>query len=35
MERPRRRWEDDIKINFKEIAVNVINRISSVEDRNY
>jgi hypothetical protein len=30
-----RRWEDNIKMDLKEIGVNVRSCIDSVQDRNY
>ena len=30
-----RRWEDNIKMDLKEIGVNVRNWIDSVQDRDY
>jgi hypothetical protein len=31
--RPRRRWEDDIKMNLREIGINGVNWIQLVHDR--
>jgi len=31
--RPRRRWEDNIKMYHREIRINVANRIRLAEDR--
>ena len=33
--RPKRRWEDNIIINFKEIGINTRNWVELAEDRNY
>ena len=33
--RPRRRWEDNIRMNFKELGVNMRNWFSTVQDWNY
>jgi hypothetical protein len=33
--RSRRRWEDNIRINLKEIGVNTRNWINSTQDRDY
>ena len=33
--RPRRRWEDNIRIDFKEIGINTRNWVDSAQDRNY
>ena len=33
--RPRRRWEDSIRMDFEEIVINAGNWISSAQDRNY
>ena len=33
--RPRRRWEDNIKMDLKEICVNMRNWIDSAQDRHY
>ena len=33
--RPRRRWEDNIRILFNEIALNSRNWHDSIQDRNY
>ena len=35
LERSRRRWEDNIKINLKERVVNTRNWIDSAQDRDY
>ena len=33
--RPRRRWEDNIRMDFKEIGVNTRNWVDSAQDRDY
>jgi hypothetical protein len=33
--RPRRRWEDNIRIDLKEIGINMRNRVDSAQDRAY
>ena len=33
--RPRRRWEDNIRIDLEEIGINVGNWVDSAQDRNY
>ena len=33
--RPRRRWEDNIRMDLEEIGVNVGNWVESSQDRNY
>ena len=33
--RPRRRWEDNIRIDFKEIDMNTRNWVDSAQDRYY
>ena len=33
--RPRRRWEDCIRMDFKEIGINTRNWVDSAQDRNY
>ena len=33
--RPRRRWEDDIRIDLKETGINTGNWVDSAHDRNY
>ena len=33
--RPRRRWEDNIKINLKEIGINMRNWVDPTQDRDY
>ena len=35
LRRPRRRWEDNIRMNFKEIGVSTRNRDDSVQGRDY
>ena len=31
----RRKWEDNIKINLKEIVINAINYVNSAQDMDY
>ena len=33
--RPRRRWEDNIGIDFEEIGINAGNLVDSAQDRDY
>ena len=33
--RPRRRWEDNIRMKLKEIGINVGNWVDSAQDRDY
>jgi hypothetical protein len=33
LERPTRRWEDNIKMDFREIGINVTNWIQVTQDR--
>ena len=33
--RPRRRWEDNIRMDLEEIGINAANWVDSTEDRNY
>ena len=33
--RPRRRWEDNIRMYLEEIGINVVNWVDSAQDRNY
>ena len=33
--RPRRPWEDNIRMDLKEIGINTINWIDSIHDRDY
>ena len=33
--RPRRRWEDNITMNLKEIGINTRNWVDLAQDRNY
>ena len=33
--RPRRRWEDNIRMDLEEIGINVSNWVDSAQDRNY
>ena len=35
LERPRRRWEDNIRIDLEEIGINAGNWVDSTQDRNY
>ena len=35
LERPRRRWEDNIRMDFKEICNNTRNWVHSAQDRDY
>ena len=35
LERPRRRWEDDITMDFEEIGINAGNWVDAAQDRNY
>ena len=35
MGRPRRRWEDNIRIDLEEIGINAGNWADSAKDRNY
>ena len=35
LERPRRRWEDNIRIDLYEIGINLGNWVDSAQDRNY
>ena len=35
LERPRRRWEDNIRIDLKETGINTINWVDSAQDRDY
>ena len=35
MGRPRRRWEDNIRMDLEEIGINAGNRVDSAQDRNY
>ena len=32
---PRRRWEDNIRMDLKEIGINTRNFVDSAQDRNY
>ena len=32
---PRRRWEDNVRMNFKEIGINTRNWVDSAHDRDY
>ena len=33
--RPRRRWKDNIRMDLKEIGINMRNWVDSAQDRNY
>jgi hypothetical protein len=33
--RPRRRWEDNIRLYFKEMGINTSNWVDSTQDRDY
>ena len=33
--RPRHRWEDNIRMDLKEIGINMMNGVDSVQDKNY
>ena len=33
--RPRRRWEDNIRMDAEEIGINARNWVDSAQDRNY
>ena len=33
--RPRRRWEDNIRMNLKEMVINTRNWVDSAQDRDY
>ena len=35
MGRPRRRWEDNIRIDLEEIAISAGNWVDLAQDRNY
>ena len=35
LRRPRRRWEDNIRMDFKEIATNTRSWVVSAQDRDY
>ena len=35
LERPRSRWEDNIRIDFKKISINMRNSVDSTQDRDY
>ena len=35
LERPRRRWEDNIRMELEEIGINAGNWFDSAQDRNY
>ena len=33
--RPRRKWEDNIRMDLEEISINAGNRVDSAQDENY
>ena len=33
--RPKRRWEDNIRMNLKEMGINTRNWVGSTQDRDY
>jgi hypothetical protein len=33
--KPRRRWEDNIRMDLKEIGISTSNWVDSAQDRNY
>ena len=35
LRRPRSRWEDNIRINLKEIGINMRKLVDSAQDRDY
>ena len=35
MGRPRRRWEDNIRMDLEEIGINAGNWVDSAQDKNY
>ena len=35
LERPRRRWEDNIRMDLEEIGINAGNWVDSAQDMNY
>ena len=35
LRRPRRRWEDNIRMDLEEIGINAGNWVDSAQDRNY
>ena len=35
LERPRRRWEDNITMDLKEISINTRNWVDSAQNRDY
>ena len=35
LQMPRRRWEDNIRMNLKEISINTRNWVHSSQDRDY
>ena len=34
-EKPRRRWEDNIRMDFKELGINTRNCVNSAQDKGY
>ena len=35
LERPRRRWENNIRMNLKEVGINTRNWVDSTQNRDY
>ena len=35
LETPRRRWEDNIRMDLEDIGINAGNRVDSAQDRDY
>ena len=35
LERPRPRWEDNIRMHLEEVGINASNWVDSAQDRNY
>ena len=35
LRRPKRRWEDNIRMDLKEIDINTLNWVDSAQDRDY
>ena len=35
LRRPRRRWEDNIRLDLEEISINAGNWVNSAQDKNY
>ena len=33
--KPRRRWEDNIRMDLEEVGINAVNWVDSVQDRDY